>query len=155
VWNWDSGNRTTPTLLAEGKTYTRNSPNMWSMFSVDEKLGLSTCRWATRCPTNTAATVPKIRKYSAGLTALDIDSAKKWTFQFTHHDLWDMDVGGQPSLIDIKTDAGVKQADGVDQARQHLRARPRHRPTGRADPRSGRAARRRRRSHLADATSPS
>jgi quinoprotein glucose dehydrogenase len=34
----------------------------------------------------------------------------KWTFQFTHHDLWDMDVGGQPSLIDIKTDAGVKQA---------------------------------------------
>ena len=50
-------------------------------------------------------------KYAAGLTALDIDSGHvKWSFQFTHHDLWDMDVGGQPSLIDIKTEAGVKQA---------------------------------------------
>ncbi|EGH34592.1 glucose dehydrogenase, partial [Pseudomonas syringae pv. japonica str. M301072] len=40
VWNWDSGNPEETAPIAEGKIYTRNSPNMWSMFSVDEKLGL-------------------------------------------------------------------------------------------------------------------
>lgn len=65
VWNWDSGNPDDTTPLAEGKTYTRNSPNMWSMFSVDENPACSTCRWATRCPTNTAATAPKTRKNTA------------------------------------------------------------------------------------------
>ncbi|MDT4853731.1 Quinoprotein glucose dehydrogenase [compost metagenome] len=34
----------------------------------------------------------------------------RWHFQFTHHDLWDMDVGGQPTLMDLKTADGVKQA---------------------------------------------
>jgi len=34
----------------------------------------------------------------------------RWTFQFTHHDLWDMDVGGQPTLMDPKTTDGVKPA---------------------------------------------
>ena len=40
VWNWDSGNPDETTPLPEGKTYTRNSPNMWSLASVDEKLGM-------------------------------------------------------------------------------------------------------------------
>ncbi|MFS8138438.1 MAG: membrane-bound PQQ-dependent dehydrogenase, glucose/quinate/shikimate family, partial [Thermomonas sp.] len=112
VWNWDSGNPDDTTPLAEGKTYTRNSPNMWSMFSVDEKLGMLYLPMGNQMPDQYGGDrTPDSEKYSAGLTALDIDTGHvKWTFQFTHHDLWDMDVGGQPSLIDIKTDAGVKQA---------------------------------------------
>ena len=112
VWNWDSGNPDDTTPLAEGKTYTRNSPNMWSMFAVDEKLGLLYLPMGNQMPDQYGGDrTENSEKYSAGLTALDIDSGHvKWTFQFTHHDLWDMDVGGQPSLIDIKTDAGVKQA---------------------------------------------
>ncbi len=39
VWNWDSGNPDETEPLAPGKFYTRNSPNMWSLASVDEKLG--------------------------------------------------------------------------------------------------------------------
>ncbi|WP_321861361.1 glucose/quinate/shikimate family membrane-bound PQQ-dependent dehydrogenase [Pseudomonas paraveronii] len=112
VWNWDSGNPDDTTPLAEGKTYTRNSPNMWSMFSVDEKLGMLYLPMGNQMPDQYGGDrTEDSEKYSAGLTALDIDSGHvKWTFQFTHHDLWDMDVGGQPSLIDIKTEAGVKQA---------------------------------------------
>ena len=112
VWNWDSGNPDDTTPLAEGKTYTRNSPNMWSMFAVDEKLGMLYLPMGNQMPDQYGGDrTDDSEKYSAGLTALDIDSGHvKWTFQFTHHDLWDMDVGGQPSLIDIKTDAGVKQA---------------------------------------------
>ncbi|WP_416364320.1 glucose/quinate/shikimate family membrane-bound PQQ-dependent dehydrogenase [Pseudomonas sp. NFX183] len=112
VWNWDSGNPDDTTPLAEGKTYTRNSPNMWSMFSVDEKLGMLYLPMGNQMPDQYGGDrTEDSEKYSAGLTALDIDSGHvKWTFQFTHHDLWDMDVGGQPSLIDIKTAQGVKQA---------------------------------------------
>ncbi|CRM96620.1 Quinoprotein glucose dehydrogenase [Pseudomonas sp. 22 E 5] len=112
VWNWDSGNPGDTTPLAEGKTYTRNSPNMWSMFAVDEKLGMLYLPMGNQMPDQYGGDrTDDSEKYAAGLTALDIDTGHvKWTFQFTHHDLWDMDVGGQPSLIDIKTEAGVKQA---------------------------------------------
>ena len=34
----------------------------------------------------------------------------RWNYQFTHHDLWDMDVGSQPTLLDMKTADGVKPA---------------------------------------------
>ncbi|MCK3850311.1 glucose/quinate/shikimate family membrane-bound PQQ-dependent dehydrogenase [Pseudomonas sp. W2Jun17] len=112
VWNWDSGNPGDTTPLAEGKTYTRNSPNMWSMFAVDEKLGMLYLPMGNQMPDQYGGDrTDDSEKYAAGLTALDIDTGHvKWTFQFTHHDLWDMDVGGQPSLIDIKTADGVKQA---------------------------------------------
>nr|BFE94548.1 hypothetical protein GCM10020185_50840 [Pseudomonas brassicacearum subsp. brassicacearum] len=63
VWNWDSGKPDDTTPIAEGQTYTRNSPNMWSMFSVDEKnSACSTCRWATRLPTSSVACARRSRK---------------------------------------------------------------------------------------------
>ncbi len=112
VWNWDSGNPDDTTPLAEGQTYTRNSPNMWSMFAVDEKLGMLYLPMGNQMPDQYGGDrTDESEKYASGLTALDIDSGHvKWSFQFTHHDLWDMDVGGQPSLIDVKTEAGFKQA---------------------------------------------
>jgi quinoprotein glucose dehydrogenase len=112
VWNWDSGNPDDTTPIAEGKTYTRNSPNMWSMFSVDEKLGMLYLPMGNQTPDQWGGNrTPESEKYSAGLTALDIDTGHvRWTFQFTHHDLWDMDVGGQPTLMDLKTANGVKPA---------------------------------------------
>jgi quinoprotein glucose dehydrogenase len=112
VWNWDSGNPDDTTPIAPGKTYTRNSPNMWSMFSVDEKLGMLYLPMGNQTPDQWGGNrTPESEKFSAGLTALDIATGHvRWTFQFTHHDLWDMDVGGQPTLIDMKTAEGVKPA---------------------------------------------
>jgi quinoprotein glucose dehydrogenase len=112
VWNWDSGNPDDTTPIAPGKTYTRNSPNMWSMFSVDEKLGMLYLPMGNQTPDQWGGNrTPESEKFSAGLTALDIATGHvRWTFQFTHHDLWDMDVGGQPTLIDMKTADGVKPA---------------------------------------------
>jgi len=112
VWNWDSGNPDDTTPIAPGKTYTRNSPNMWSMFSVDEKLGMLYLPMGNQTPDQWGGNrTPASEKFSAGLTALDIATGHvRWTFQFTHHDLWDMDVGGQPTLLDMKTADGVKPA---------------------------------------------
>ncbi|WP_430446429.1 MAG: glucose/quinate/shikimate family membrane-bound PQQ-dependent dehydrogenase [Pseudomonas piscis] len=112
VWNWDSGNPDETTPLPEGKTYTRNSPNMWSLASVDEKLGLVYLPLGNQMPDQWGGNRSAgAEKFSAGTVALDIDTGKlRWNYQFTHHDLWDMDVGSQPTLLDMKTADGVKPA---------------------------------------------
>ena len=112
VWNWDAGNPDETTPLPAGKTYTRNSPNMWLLASVDEKLGLIYLPLGNQMPDQWAANrTPESEKYSAGDVALDIDTGKvRWNYQFTHHDLWDMDVPAQPTLVDIKTPDGIKPA---------------------------------------------
>jgi quinoprotein glucose dehydrogenase len=112
VWNWDAGNPDETTPLPAGQTYTRNSPNMWSLASVDEKLGMIYLPLGNQMPDQWGADrTAGSEKFSAGTVALDIDTGKvQWNYQFTHHDLWDMDVPSQPSLMDIKTAEGVKQA---------------------------------------------
>ncbi|MGE7957402.1 glucose/quinate/shikimate family membrane-bound PQQ-dependent dehydrogenase [Pseudomonas sp. NPDC089530] len=112
VWNWDAGNPDETAPLAEGKTYTRNSPNMWSLASVDEKLGLIYLPLGNQMPDQWGGNrTAGAEKFSAGTVALDIDTGKlRWNYQFTHHDLWDMDVGSQPTLLDMKTADGIKPA---------------------------------------------
>ncbi|SFP27473.1 quinoprotein glucose dehydrogenase [Pseudomonas sp. NFPP07] len=112
VWNWDAGNPDVTTPLPEGQTYTRNSPNMWSLASVDEKLGLVYLPLGNQMPDQWGGNrTAGAEKFSAGTVALDIDTGKlRWNYQFTHHDLWDMDVGSQPTLVDMKTVDGIKPA---------------------------------------------
>ncbi|MBB3227955.1 quinoprotein glucose dehydrogenase [Luteibacter sp. Sphag1AF] len=112
VWNFDPGNPDETAPIAEGKVYTRNSPNVWSLFSVDENLGLVYLPMGNQTPDQFGGgRTPTSEKFSAGLVALDIATGKlRWVYQFTHHDLWDMDVGGQPTLMDLKTADGVKPA---------------------------------------------
>ncbi|MDP9518141.1 glucose/quinate/shikimate family membrane-bound PQQ-dependent dehydrogenase [Pseudomonas protegens] len=112
VWNWDSGNPDETAPLPEGQTYTRNSPNMWSLASVDEKLGMVYLPLGNQMPDQWGGNrTAGAEKFSAGTVALDIDTGKlRWNYQFTHHDLWDMDVGSQPTLLDMKTADGVKPA---------------------------------------------
>lgn len=112
VWNWDAGNPDVTTPLPEGQTYTRNSPNMWSLASVDEKLGLVYLPLGNQMPDQWGGNrTAGAEKFSAGTVALDIDTGKlRWNYQFTHHDLWDMDVGSQPTLVDMKTADGIKPA---------------------------------------------
>ena len=46
-------------------------------------------------------------RFSSSIVALDLDSGQlRWVFQTVRHDLWDMDVPAQPSLIDIQTEEG-------------------------------------------------
>ncbi|HDS1738343.1 glucose/quinate/shikimate family membrane-bound PQQ-dependent dehydrogenase [Pseudomonas putida] len=112
VWNWDAGNPEVTTPLAENAFYTRNSPNMWSIPSVDEGAGLVYIPLGNQMPDQWgAARSPGAEKYSSGTVALDIATGQvRWNYQFTHHDLWDMDVPSQPTLIDLDTPEGVKQA---------------------------------------------
>lgn len=112
VWNWDSGNPDETTPLPAGRMYSHNSANMWSVISVDEKLGLMYLPMGNQTPDQWGAgRSPGSEKYSAGIVALDAATGRvRWHYQFTHHDLWDRDVSGQPTLVDIRTAEGVKPA---------------------------------------------
>jgi glucose dehydrogenase len=43
-------------------------------------------------------------RYDSALVALESATGKlRWSFQNVHHDLWDMDLPSQPSLVDLRT----------------------------------------------------
>lgn len=108
VWNWDSGNPDVTTPLPEGQTYTTNSPNSWSVSSVDEALGLIYIPLGNQVPDQLGMNRSEnVEKYSSSIVALDINTGQvRWVRQTVHHDLWDMDVPAQPSLLDITTANG-------------------------------------------------
>ncbi|MGE6782244.1 glucose/quinate/shikimate family membrane-bound PQQ-dependent dehydrogenase [Ensifer adhaerens] len=109
IWNWDSGNPDVTTPLAEGQTYTTNSPNSWSVMSYDEGLGLVYIPMGNQVPDQLGmGRSEHVEKYSSSIVALDINSgAVRWVRQTVHHDLWDMDVPAQPALLDITKEDGT------------------------------------------------
>ncbi|RUU77225.1 membrane-bound PQQ-dependent dehydrogenase, glucose/quinate/shikimate family, partial [Mesorhizobium sp. M7A.T.Ca.TU.009.01.3.1] len=109
VWNWDSGNPDQTTPLPAGQTYTANSPNMWSTPGADEKLGLLYVPLGNQTPDQLGAgRSANVEKFSSSITALDLNTGQvRWVRQTVHHDLWDMDVPAQPSLIDITKPDGT------------------------------------------------
>ncbi|MDY0885662.1 glucose/quinate/shikimate family membrane-bound PQQ-dependent dehydrogenase [Dongia soli] len=111
-WNWDSGNPDNTQPIGPDQHYTRSSPNSWSISSADEQLGLIYIPMGNQPPDQFGAKrSPQTERFSSAIVALDIDTGQmRWVFQTVHHDLWDMDVGSQPSLIDLNTPQGVVPA---------------------------------------------
>ncbi|AJC78488.1 quinoprotein glucose dehydrogenase [Rhizobium etli bv. phaseoli str. IE4803] len=108
VWNWDSGNPDVTTPIAAGQTYTTNSPNSWSVFSVDEGLGMVYIPLGNQVPDQLGINrSDNVEKFSSSIVALDIATGKlRWVRQTVHHDLWDMDVPAQPALLDLTKEDG-------------------------------------------------
>jgi len=112
LWNWDSGNPDQTMPLPAGQNYTNNSPNMWSTASADEKLGLLYVPLGNQTPDQLGmGRSANVEKFSSSITALDLNTGQlRWVRQTVHHDLWDMDVPAQPTLVDITTASGVVPA---------------------------------------------
>lgn len=112
AWAWDMCN---PGLTGEppaGQTYTRGTPNMWTSAAGDEALGL------VYIPLGNSAVdyyggnrEPCEDEFSSSLVAIDVTTGKPaWHFQTVHYDVWDYDLGSQPTLVDIRTEEGTKPA---------------------------------------------
>jgi quinoprotein glucose dehydrogenase len=103
VWNWDSRNPAETKPIARGASYSENSPNSWSISSYDPKLGLVFVPLGNQSPDQFGGNRDAdVEKYSSSVVALREDTGQvAWVFQATHHDLWDMDVPSQPSLVDL------------------------------------------------------
>jgi len=103
IWNWDSGNPDKTTPIGPDEHYVTNSPNSWSVFSVDEALGLVYIPLGNQVPDQIGiGRSENVEKYSSSIVALDINTGQdRWVRQTVHHDLWDMDVPAQPALLDL------------------------------------------------------
>ncbi len=109
VWNFDSGNPDQTQPIPAGQTYTENSPNSWSILSVDPQLGMVYAPMGNAPPDQFGGNrSANTERFSSSVTALDLDTGQvRWVFQTVHHDLWDMDVPSQPQLVNISTGGGV------------------------------------------------
>lgn len=103
VWNWDSGKPEQTEPIGPDEHYTPNSPNSWTIMSVDEKLGLVYVPLGNQPPDQWGGRrSAEVERYASSIVALDVATGKpRWVFQTVHHDLWDYDVPAQPSLIDL------------------------------------------------------
>ncbi|HBZ06815.1 MAG TPA: membrane-bound PQQ-dependent dehydrogenase, glucose/quinate/shikimate family [Massilia sp.] len=108
VWNWDPARPDETNPLTEGETYVRNSPNSWGVSSIDEKLGMVYIPMGNETPDTWGGTRNKNgERFNSAIVALDLATGKlRWVYQTVHHDIWDMDIGGQPTLVDIDTPKG-------------------------------------------------
>ncbi|HYD73053.1 MAG TPA: membrane-bound PQQ-dependent dehydrogenase, glucose/quinate/shikimate family [Candidatus Binatia bacterium] len=111
-WAWDMEHPERTGLPPEGETYTRGTPNMWTMATADEALGL------VYLPLGNAAAdywsshrSDAENRHSTALVALNAQTGREaWTFQTVHMDVWDYDLGSQPTLVDFPSASGVVPA---------------------------------------------
>jgi len=107
-WAWDMMNPDWTGYPPPGKTWARGTPNMWTIASGDEQLGL------VYLPMGNAAADyysglrrPAENQYATSLVALDVTTGKpRWHFQAVRKDVWDYDFGAQATLIDYPSSAG-------------------------------------------------
>lgn len=108
LWNFDPGRPDDTTPLAAGESYVPSTPNSWGTSTADEELGLvyvpmgmgAVDQWGGNRPETT-------ERFATSILALDLATGGlRWVYQTVHHDLWDMDLGAQPTLVDLDLEGG-------------------------------------------------
>jgi quinoprotein glucose dehydrogenase len=108
LWAFDTGNPDPNEPATATHRYVANSPNSWIVSAYDEKLNLVYIPTGVQTPDIWGGNrTPDSERYASSLLALNADTGKlAWSYQTVHHDLWDMDLPAQPSLVDIRRPDG-------------------------------------------------
>ncbi|WP_338721247.1 PQQ-binding-like beta-propeller repeat protein [Devosia sp. XK-2] len=112
AWAWDLGNPDNRGAPAEGEVYTRGTPNMWTTAAADEERGLVYLPLGNSAVDYYGSNRSELEnEYATSLVAVDVTTGEDiWHFQTVHRDVWDYDLGSQPSLVDFPTDSGTVPA---------------------------------------------
>jgi len=108
AWAWDMGRPGVYTEPLQGEVYTRGTPNVWSLMSVDEELGLIYAPTGNETPDYFGGyRMDASEQFASSVVAIDGETGvPRWSFQTVHHDIWDYDVPSQPVLIDLPATDG-------------------------------------------------
>ncbi len=111
-WAWDMARPERDGRPPDGETYTRGTPNMWTIATGDEALGLVYLPMANAAADYwSSSRTAAADRYATSLVALDVATGKPaWNFQTVHIDVWDYDLGSQGTLVDFPTEAGAVPA---------------------------------------------
>ncbi|ANF82091.1 glucose dehydrogenase [Acinetobacter sp. NCu2D-2] len=110
AWAWDVGN---PELVGEpkdGKGFTLETPNMWTIPTYDKDLNLVYLPTGNGPPDYWGGDRNAAKeKFGSAVVAVNASTGKTvWTYQTVHHDVWDYDLPSQPVLYDMTDDHGKK-----------------------------------------------
>ncbi|CAM2971037.1 D-sorbitol dehydrogenase subunit SldA [Komagataeibacter xylinus NBRC 15237] len=103
LWAWDVNRPHEHGEPKEGEHYSRGTPNSWAAMIGDNALGL------VYVPTGNSAAdyysamrSPEENRVSSAVVAIDVKTGEpRWVFQTVHKDVWDYDIGSQPTLMDF------------------------------------------------------
>jgi quinoprotein glucose dehydrogenase len=85
----------------------RSGVNVWGFFTVDEKRGIVYMPFGAPSVDQYGGDRPGDNLFGSSLVAADANTGKYlWHFQVVHHDIWDADMTGSPTLFDIKQAGG-------------------------------------------------
>lgn len=107
-WAWDVNRPGQKAEPGPGQEYSRGTPNSWTASVGDEKLGLVYIPMGNSAADHySAMRTPEENKVSSAVVALDAQTGDvRWVYQTVHKDVWDMDLGSQPTLIDYPDASG-------------------------------------------------
>jgi quinoprotein glucose dehydrogenase len=112
AWAWDAKRtENTQQPLAEGEIWPQGTPNVWTLISADEDLGL------VYLATGNAANDhwggdrdPEDEEFTSSVVAVEAETGvTRWHFRTVDHDLWDYDLGAQPTLLDMQIDGELRR----------------------------------------------
>jgi quinoprotein glucose dehydrogenase len=102
AWAWDVEHPDWNGYPPPGQTWAKATPNSWMSSSADEKLGLVYLPMGNYAADYISTGRPeRSNQVSSSIVAIDVTTGKpRWVFQTVKKDVWDYDIGSQPSLID-------------------------------------------------------
>jgi quinoprotein glucose dehydrogenase len=103
-WSWDP-------LANQTGNFHAGAANVWAPISVDDTHGLIYLPVSSASPDFWGGFRKGDGHYANSVTALNIETGKVvWSFQTTHHDLWDYDIPAQPTLGTVTYDGKTAPA---------------------------------------------
>jgi len=102
-WVFDTGAQDPNAMPGESTQFVHNSPNAWAPLAYDAQSDIVYVPTGVGTPDIWGGDRDPLKeRYANSMLALDATTGRLiWHFQTTHHDLWDMDVPAQPSLMDV------------------------------------------------------
>jgi quinoprotein glucose dehydrogenase len=119
LWSWDPIPRDpSNAVYKEWDSETvgnASAANAWAPLSVDTARHLVYVPTGSASPDFFGGERPGDNRWANSIVALDGETGKlKWGQQLVHHDIWDYDVGSQPTLATVRHDG--RSVDAVIQA---------------------------------------
>ncbi|WP_343592532.1 membrane-bound PQQ-dependent dehydrogenase, glucose/quinate/shikimate family [Paracidovorax wautersii] len=107
-WVFDTGAQDPNQMPGEKGVFAHNSPNAWAPLAYDAGSDTVYVPTGVGTPDIWGGDRTELKeRYANAVLALDASTGRLiWHFQTTHHDLWDMDVPSQPSLLDLRLPSG-------------------------------------------------
>ena len=109
VWAWDLGREGETSLPPQGETYTRGTPNVWSLTSADDELGLVYVPTGNATPDYFGGHRTEVMdKYFGSVVAIDAKTVSHVGIS-DHQQRLGLRCTPQPTLTDITVDGALRK----------------------------------------------